>query len=84
MSVLTFVSFVRAHPVETIQVLLYSFNKVLASDYSVRYLAKLGSGVLVNIDTGSLGFCERHIVRVLALFTLFTNTSLEESAKSPL
>ena len=82
MSVGAVVALVGAHPVETIQVLLHSFDEVLARDDRVWLLANLRTRVRVNIDVRRLLIREGHIVRVLTLLTLLAHTSLEVTAKS--
>ena len=85
MSVLAEISFIRANPVETIQISFNSINEVFAcNDCIFRHLSDFGAWVLVNVDVS--GFCLRHshIMRVFAALTFLTHTSFKVWAESRL
>jgi hypothetical protein len=76
--VLAGVSVVVADPVETVLVLLDSFDEILARDDGILgHLAGLLAGVCVDVNVRLLGVGHGHVVRVLALFALLAHTGLE-------
>ena len=76
-SILTLVTLIGTDPVETVQILLDSFDEVATGDNCVRHGAKFLTWVLININVRHLLVLNGHIVTVLALFALFTHASLE-------
>lgn len=75
MHVNTGVAIVGANPVETVLVSLDSVNEVLACDDRVGSLVLTWVRVDVNVRGGHIA--HSHVVRVLALFALLADTSLE-------
>ena len=84
MSVLTIIAAIGAHPIETIEAFLDSFNKVAARDDRVGHFAEFCAWVTVKINRHIPLVLKGQVVAKFALFTLFTDTCLEIRAQSSL
>ena len=84
MPILTIITAIWAHPIETIETFLDSIDEITASNDRIGYFSEFGTWVRIKINGHRALIFQRKIMTKLAFLALFTDTSLEIRAQSSL